>query len=66
MDEVSLLERDARVCVCGHLSVSHGSSSTSGFVGVGMGPCGVDRDERNSATGWVGDPCPCERFRIRI
>lgn len=56
-------DRDNRMCVCGHKSVSHGSFGPGReFVGVGLGPCGVDRDQRNAATGYLGDPCPCRGF----
>lgn len=52
--------RDGTICLgCGHRHVSHGYSPERG---LGMGACGIDRDERNAASGRVGDPCPCEAF----
>lgn len=61
--ESAVNARDSRVCACGHKSVSHGSFATGHeFVKVGNGPCGVDDDTRNAATGYVGDPCPCRAF----
>ena len=61
--ERAMNARDNRACACGHKSASHGSFDTDHeFVGVGDGPCGMDLDTRNAATGYVGDPCPCRVF----
>lgn len=54
--------RDNALCACGHKSVSHGSYTAGEFVGIGLGPCGIDRDTRNALAGWIGDPCPCLAF----
>lgn len=60
--------RDAKLCACGHLNVSHGYGTQDGPTWpdgsrIGRGPCGWDRDRRNHATGWRGDPCPCVEFK---
>lgn len=56
--------RDAEPCACGHKRASHGSFATGHeFVGIGLGPCGIDRDTRNAATGYLGDKCPCAAFK---
>lgn len=60
--EQAMRTRDNRVCECGHKNVSHGSYSSAGFIGIGNGPCGIDRDTRNAASGWLGDRCPCAAF----
>lgn len=64
--EAFLRRRDGERCECGHARVSHGSCTDAGFVGVGRGPCGIDRDTRNAVTGYVGDPCPCQAFAGKI
>lgn len=55
--------RDTRVCECGHKNIGHGSFAGGEFVGTGNGPCGIDRDTRDAATGWLGAPCPCAAFK---
>lgn len=46
--------RDNRLCVCGHLSLSHASWIDGHPVGVGNGPCGFDH---------IKDSNPCEQFQ---
>lgn len=66
IDDEALRTRDAERCKCGHKRVSHGSFSAKGqSVGIGHGPCGIDRDTRNALTGWLGDVCPCTAFARR-
>lgn len=60
--EAVMLRRDNRVCECGHQHVSHGSYVAGEFVGIGNGPCGIDRDTRNAASDYLGDACPCKAF----
>lgn len=60
--EKVMQERDNRICTCGHKSIGHGSFAGSEFVGVGNGPCGIDRDTRNAASGYLGDKCLCIAF----
>lgn len=53
-----MIGRDGAKCVgCGHRGISHGYDPE---LGIGRGACGIDRDQRNAASGWVGDPCPCQ------
>lgn len=62
--------RDAQPCTCGHRNVSHAYAVAEDAPAwpdgsrIGMGACGIDRDTRNAATGWLGDPCPCEAFTV--
>lgn len=63
IDDEAMRARDAQRCTCGHKRVSHGSFNAAGEpVGIGHGPCGIDRDARNALTGWLGDRRPCEAF----
>ena len=50
--------RDNLACECGHKCISHGTAGPE----LGDGACGVDRDTRNAASGYLGDPCPCGVF----
>lgn len=51
MTEVEIRARDAALCRCGHLCISHGSFDADGeFVGVGMAECNHDFK------------CDCQRF----
>lgn len=52
---MNVLIADQVTCTCGHKSISHGRT----------GECGIDRDTRNAATGYEGDPCPCMTFTAR-
>lgn len=64
--EKVITTRDNRVCECGHKCASHGSFAPGHiFVGIGNGPCGIDRDTRNAASGYLGDMCPCQAFTER-
>lgn len=62
IDNTAMLARDAQPCTCGHRNVSHAYGSVIDGSGIGNGPCGIDRDTRNAATGYLGDPCPCQAF----
>lgn len=63
--QAAMQARDDRYCACGHKNVSHGSFNAGVFLGIGNGPCGIDRDTRNAATGYLGDECPCPAFKAK-
>lgn len=63
IDNTSIQIRDQAACTCGHKLVSHGSYNQGHeFMGIGRGMCGIDRDTRNFASGYMGDMCPCVLF----